>query len=84
MARTSVVMSVASARQKTLIAKISASGAFSRIAAVTAVPWPRRSIYRRICCRPRGWPSHHIRRGAPCAHAAVDHRDANALPKNIG
>ena len=42
-ARTSVATSVASDRQNTLIAKMSASGAFSRMAAVTAVPWPSRS-----------------------------------------
>ena len=37
-------MRVASESWKIFTAKISASGAFSRITAVTAVPWPRRSV----------------------------------------
>ena len=43
-AATSASPVVRSSRSKTLIAKMSHAGAFSRIAAVTAVPCPRRSM----------------------------------------
>ena len=75
-------MSVFSARQKTLIAMISASGAFSRIAAVTAVPWPSSIdvvvVYAAVVAdADAAGDAADVRMRRE--DAAVDDRDANAL-----
>src|SRR5437867_1700822 len=80
-ARTSVTMSVASVRQKTLIAKISAPGAFSRIAGDGgAVAEPIDVVVEQRAVLTNREPARHaahvrMRR----VHAAVDHGDADSF-----